>query len=205
MNPTHPGPQLGSATSPRPQWTRYLPSAIGAVAFAGLAGTLLPMWTLTLDPRDIGFNRVSTDIDQGTVFIEEVGGAATVEVGFYDWFLSAAPVAGAIPIALALAIAVSATHPLKSVDRRLWAAISAFALCALILVAMTSLRPQARQEVTGPLARELDQRSFSSITEPTPMDVGVDAGFVLAIAALIAVCALSYWQYVVSSSPRLNP
>lgn len=204
MNTAYPGPQPGVPAPRRPQWTRYLPLAVGVVGFAGLAGTLLPMWSLTLQPRDIGLHSTNVIVDDDAVTVETVGGAALVEVGFYDWFVSAVPMIGFIPIVFALAIAVSATQPLRSDDRRLWAAISAFALCALVVTAMTSIRPQSRQEVTGPLAGELDQRSFASITDPTPMDVGIEAGFALAIAALIAVCGLSCWQYVVTSR-GLNP
>lgn len=184
---------------------RYLPLVLGIAAFAGLAGTLLPMLTLTVHPGDFGAETTSLDPDFSTELTTAVGGAANLEIGVYDWFLSAAPVAGVIPIVFALAIAASVSQPLRNDDRRMWAAISALAVWALIVVAMTSIRPASRRDVTGPLARRLDHRSLASITQPAPFDVSIGTGFALAVVALIAVCGLSCWQYVMSSRRPFTP
>lgn len=69
---------------------------MGAFAIIGLAATLLPMWSVTLDPADYGFNRYDFDVDEGFV-VDSIRGSASIDIGFYDWIMSAAPVAAVMP------------------------------------------------------------------------------------------------------------
>lgn len=204
MNPGYPGPPPGYQPGYHPgyqrrPWTDFLPLIIGAVGIVGLGSTLLPMWTLSLQADDLGI--VDYDIDEDGEFVSSprFDGAASVDIGFYDWILSAAPVAAIMPIVFALAIAVSAAALLCADDRRLWAATSVGALCAVFVVTATAIRPQWRHDVTGPLALELTHTDLRTITEPAPMDVGIGAGVALTLVALIAVGVLAGWQFVVTS------
>jgi hypothetical protein len=175
------------------QWTRYLPFAVGAVAIVGLAATLLPLWSLTLQPADLGLE------DPGG---QSVSGSASVGIGIYDWILSARPVAAAIPVAFALAIAASATQLLRGDDRTLWGAVSAAALSAIAVVVFTAISPETDYAVTGPLALELDTGNRSNLTEPMPAEVGIEAGFALTLTALTVLCALACWQYAMLGRRR---
>lgn len=87
--PGYPPPQ-------RVQWGSYVPFLVGAFAIIGLAATLLPMWSVTLDPADYGFNRYDFDVDEGFV-VDSIRGSASIDIGFYDWIMSAAPVAAVMP------------------------------------------------------------------------------------------------------------
>lgn len=198
-------PYPGQAAPPpaRAQLVRFLPFAVGSVAVIGLVGTLLPMWSLTVQRRELGIDAPRYDVDTGSVVPDgSSGGAAAAHVGVYDWILSGASISGVIPIALALAIAISATQLLRGNDRTLWGAAGASALGALIVVVITAIRPRTEHTVTGPLALELDGGSGRSLNDSVPMDVGIEAGFMLAVAALITICALTGWQYAVTRSRR---
>ncbi|MCV7044743.1 hypothetical protein H7J08_08645 [Mycobacterium frederiksbergense] len=157
------------------------------------------MWSLTFRPGDYGFDRSEFDLETGVVDVESIGGVISVDLGFYDWILSAAPVAAVMPLVFALTIAVSLTQVLRSADHRFWGAIAASALCAIVLVVSTAIRPQTRHAVTGPLARELSSDDLATLGQPAPVDVGLGAGFALTIVALIAVGVLGGWQYVITS------
>lgn len=204
MNSPYAGPPPGYTAYGRPHWSRFLPMVTGAVALVGLACSLLPMWSLTLRPGDYGFDRAEIDIETGVLDVDSVGGVVSLDVGFYDWILSAAPVAAIMPIVFALTIAISLTHVLRSADHRFWGAIAASAVCAIALVVATAIRPQTRHAVTGPLARELSSDALATLNQPAPMVVGLGAGFALTIVALIAVGVLSGWVYVITSRQHVR-
>ncbi|WP_131830357.1 hypothetical protein [Mycolicibacterium diernhoferi] len=199
MSGPYPGIPLGQPPSTRPDVIRHLPWLVGAISVIGLIGTLFPMWSLNLAPRDFGFERSQLDIDDdGNFTVETISGLATVKFGFYDWILAAAPAAGLIPVVFAVTIATVVAQSLRRGASTMWAAVSAFSLCAIVVVSTTALRPQTRHSITGPLALELDDgNGLTSLNQPPSMDAQIGAGLVIAVVALVAVCGLTGWQYLV--------
>ena len=76
---------------PPPQRARFVMSGqmvaigFGVLALVGLLCTLLPMWTLDVNPADFERNGYGSDGDLANSLVK-------VHVGFYDWLISAAPV-----------------------------------------------------------------------------------------------------------------
>lgn len=200
VNPAYYGPIPQPIQRPRQPWTHYLPLIVAVIAVIGLAGTLLPMWSLTLQPGDFGFNRYEFDVDSGSVSAQSVGGLVSVSIGFYDWFISAAPVAAVMPIVFALTIALATAQWLSGSGRHLWGAASALSLCSIIVVAATALRPEARHTVTGPLVHALKSNDLAALNQPTPMDVSIGAGFIVSLVALLAIGTLTGWYYYSNAS-----
>jgi hypothetical protein len=163
--------------------------AFGVVALAGFLCTLLPMWTLDVNPADFEGSGSQSRIDV-------VNGLIKIHVGFYDWIIAAAPVLALIPLALAVAVAVAVIQILrKGVDREMWGAAAAFALCALVLAAAVAIRPSSSAEVSGPLAQKLKPHDLP-LNQASGVDVGYGPGLIIALIALVAVCGIAAWQYV---------
>ncbi len=164
--------------------------AFGVVALAGLLCTLLPMWTLDVNPADFERGRYGSESDLA-------GSLVKVHVGFYDWLISAAPVLAMIPLALAVAVAVAVIQILrKGADREMWGFSAAFAVCALVLAVSVAIRPSSVAEVSGPLARELGPRDLD---QASGVDVGYGPGLIIAVIALVVVCGIAAWQYLATA------
>jgi hypothetical protein len=164
--------------------------AFGVVALAGLLCTLLPMWTLDVNPADFERGRYGSESDLANSLVK-------IHVGFYDWLISSAPVLAMIPLALAVAVAVAVIQIIrKGADREMWGASAAFAVCALVLAASVAIRPSSAAEVSGPLARELKPRELD---QASGVDVGYGPGLIIAVIALVVVCGIAAWQYIATS------
>lgn len=151
--------------------------AFAVVSLAGLLCTLLPMWSLGVDPADFE----ETSYQSG---VEVVNGLIKVHVGFYDWIVSAAPALALIPLALAVAVAVALIQIVrKGADREMWGAAASFALCALLLAASVAIRPSSAAEVSGPLAQKLKPRDLP-LNQASGVDVGYGQGLIIAFTAL---------------------
>lgn len=166
--------------------------AFGVVALAGLLCTLLPVWTLNVNPADFERNRSGVGRDAANSLVK-------IHVGFYDWLISTAPVLAMIPLALAVAAAVALIQIFrKGAEREMWGSSAAFALCALVLAASVAIRPASAAEVSGPLAQRLGPRDLP-LNQASGVDVGYGPGLIIASIALVAVCGIATWQYIVTA------
>lgn len=195
-------PQPGYGPPPQPYGAQRAPFvltkqmiaiAFGIVALAGMLCTLLPMWTLTVNPADFQRNRFDDGDDLANSLVK-------IHLGFYDWITKAPPVFALIPLALAVAVAVALIQILgKGADRLMWGASAALALCALVLTASVAIRPSTAVEVTGPLAREFGPRDLS-LNQASSTDVGYGAGLIISLITLVAICGIAAWQYIATAS-----
>ena len=203
MNSHSPGQQPVYPVHTKRPWSYFVPFAIGALALVGLATTALPAWSLSGQASDFGYDKdVITQLESGGVAFstEPLNGMATVHLGLYDWIVSAAPMAAMVPIVFTLALSTSIVQFLSGNDHRLWGSLSAIGVCALVVVIITSLRPVTYYDVSGPLAREMSLSDSSAVLgESSPLEGGIGAGLVIALAALLAVSCLAGWQYVMTS------
>jgi len=196
-------PQPGYGPPPQPYAAQRAPFvlskqmvaiAFGVVALAGMLCTLLPMWTLTVNPADFQRNRFDDGDELGNSLIK-------IHLGFYDWITKAPPVFALIPLALAVAVAVALIQIIgKGADRLMWGASAVSALFSLVLTASVAIRPSSAAEVTGPLARELGPRDLP-LNQASSTDIGYGPGLIIALITLVAICGIAAWQYVVTSDP----
>ena len=172
---------------------------VGVVALAGVLCTLLPMWAVDLDPGDYsGYGVAGVDP-------ELAGSKITLHVGFYDWLTSTAPVLALIPIALAVAVGAAVAQAVRATpERTIWGAAAAFAFCALVLAASVAVSPSAAVEVTGELSRNMRPGEFT-VDQDSSLDVSYGAGLVISVIALVLVCGIAAWQYVVTPAPEDEP
>jgi hypothetical protein len=178
---------------PQPRGQRWLPAAIGVVALAGLLSTLLPMWSMGLP--SLRGSVVALWFGLGIGGFPKSESEIEIHVGFYDWIASGRPVVAVAPLVLALAIAVAVAAVLAGPDRTQWGATAAAAMCALIMLGATAIRPQSARDITGPLADQMSHRDAAMIQNSGQTDVHVGAGLVLALVALALVAGLAGWQY----------
>lgn len=186
---THP-----QTARPLPAW---LPAALmGAVALVGLGCTLLPMWTLAVNPADFRSELGGIDPDLADSTVD-------ITLGFYDWGAANGNSAAIamIPIALAVAVAIAVTLAVRGSDRTMWGAAAATALSSLVLSLAVVLQPATDLEITGPLGRELSPEDLGSLDTGSDLDVGYGAGLVIALIALVLVLGLAAWQYFASGRP----
>lgn len=167
---------------------------MGLVAAVGLGCTLLPLWEITLDSRDLEAGLAEAGVRWQNSDI-------TLRIGFYDWGIvtSSATVVALIPIALAVALALALTLAVRGADRTLWAAAAMTTVCTLALSAATALQPAPSRDVTGPLARRLSLDDTGG-----GFDVGYGAGLIVALVALVGVFGIAVWQYA-ALRPRAVP
>jgi hypothetical protein len=164
------------------------PALMGVAAAVGFGCTLLPLWTITLDSKDLeaGLAEAGVRWENSDVVLK---------IGFYDWGIvtSSATVVALIPIALAVTFAIAVTLAVRGADRALWAAAAMTTVCTLALSAATALQPAPSREVTGPLARRL---SLDDLDTGGGFDVGYGAGLIVALVAMAAVFGIAVWQYI---------
>lgn len=198
---------------PMPAW---LPAGLmGVVALVGLGCTLLPLWTVALNPAD--FQTQIEGMDE-----ELPDSTIDVTIGFYDWGSASANSAAIalIPIALAVAVAIAVTLAVRAPDpvagasdpsdeaseripaRTLWGAAAATVLSSLVLSLAVVLQPSADVDVTGELGRELSPRDIESVNPGSDLDFGYGAGLIVALVALVGVLGLAGWQYFTSGRPK---
>ena len=180
---------------PLPAW---LPAALmGVLALVGLGCTLLPLWTMAVNPADFR-------PDLGGIDPDAVDSTLDITVGFYDWGAASANSAAIamIPIALAVAVAIAVTLAARGSDRTLWGAAAATALSSLVLSIAVVLQPATDIEITGPLGRELRPSDLGSLDAGADLDVGYGAGLIVAVVALVLVLGVATWQYFVSGRPK---
>lgn len=192
--PYGPPPGYGPTRRSRSISGRPIAVVFGIVALAGVLCTLLPLWTITLNPDDYRGYGVS-DVDD-----EFAGSVITLNVGFYDWLTSSALVLALIPMALAVAVGVAVIQVVRAVpDRNLWGASAAFASCTLVLVASVAVSPSSTLEVTGQLSRELNPRDLT-VNQASSLNAEYGPGLIIAVVALVVVGGLAAWQYVATPS-----
>ncbi len=189
---------------PQPRANRsilsWLPAALTAVVgLAGLLCTLLPMWTVPVEPSDF-----QSDLQQELDGIDPelmMDGVIDIHVGFYDWLISTTPVVFVIPLALAVAVAVAVTQLVRGSDRGLWGGTGALVTVALLLALAVLVQPSAKVAVTGELADQLSERDLNQFDQTSQFDVGYGLGLILAVVALVVVLGLSAWQYFATGRP----
>lgn len=184
----------------RPSVLTWLPAALmGVVALAGLLCTLLPLWTVPINPADF-----QSDLQRELDGLDEemmMDGIINVDVGFYDWTVSTTPVVFVIPLALAVAAAIAVVQLVRGSDRTLWGAAAAMVVSALLLAVSALISPEASIEVTGPLADELSTGDLDDFSQGSGLDVGFGSGLVIAVIALVLVLGLAVWQYFAAGRP----
>lgn len=177
---------------------RLTAAVVGIVALAGVLCTLLPLWTLSVNPddfRDYGISEPSGSS----------GSLITLHVGFYDWLTSSAPVFAMIPMALAIAFAVAVVQAVRGdTDRTLWGASAAFALCTLVLAVSVAIRPSSAVEVSGQLSRRLTPGDLS-VNQGSSLDVGYGSGLIIAVICLVVVLGLTAWQSLAADRSSATP
>lgn len=172
---------------------RIIAAVSGVAALAGFFTTLLPVLTVNAGAYSAVLDRLG-DVDH------ETADRIDLTFGYYDWIAASQPAVGLVPIALALATAAGLLQALRGTDRGAQGFTLFVGLGALVVAALTAIRPAMTVELTGQLGRQASVGDGANIGDSASA-ISVAPTIAATAIALLVVVGLNAWQVLAGRNP----
>ncbi|GEE00718.1 hypothetical protein nbrc107696_11640 [Gordonia spumicola] len=184
---------------------RLVAAVTAVVGLIGLGLTLLPLVTFKASERAIKSGAIDSVLYGTDSFNAEKweercrrynefcsgGGGARLDVSMFDLIASSYAAIAIVPIALALCGAAGAMTVWRTHDPRVFTAVTAVSLGALVVLLFTALNPSVAVSGTGDFR---DWGSAGSTIGSEDFSASVGAGLYLSAIALAAILGVNAWR-----------